>query len=255
MPSLWQRLFALMLAGSLASSAAEVPAAKSPFRAAVDSVQKAAHAHPDRSPAYFNELEKGFRRLQAVYPSEAEVYAELLFIADHTQGDSADKLARQILDWPASDEVKAKTRGVIWKKAAIGKPCDLVFTATDGTVVKVADLRGRVVLLDFWATWCSPCREKLPELKALHAKHHLHGLEIIGLSFDDEVEVLTKFTTKERIGWPQVAEGKGFDGSPRAREFGITSLPTMWLVDKRGRLRDLDARDDLAAKVEKLLAE
>jgi hypothetical protein len=80
-------------------------------------------------------------------------------------------------------------------------------------------------------------------------------LDIIGLSFDDEVEVLKKFTTKERIGWPQVAEGRGFDGSPRAREFGITSLPTMWLVDKQGRLRDLDARDDLAAKVEKLLAE
>lgn len=250
-----RHLCLLALLASPALHGADPAATQSPFRAEVESVQKAAHQDPDRSAAYFAELERGFRRLQARFPDEAEVYAELLFVADHRDGPDALALARQIIDWPAPAAVKEKAKGVLQKKAALGRPFDLRLTATDGSTIQLADLRGKVVLLDFWATWCPPCREKLPELLSLYTRSHPRGLEIIGLSFDDDLDKLRRFVVDEKIPWKQVADGKKWNDSPRARESGITSLPTMWLVDRKGLLRDIDARDDIATKVERLLSE
>ena len=235
--------------------AAEGPGTKSAFRTAVEAVQASAHQHPDRSAAYFKELEEGFRRLQAAFPAESEVYAELLFVADHTEGAPSEELARRILMWPAPAAVKTKARGVLWKKSMLGKTCNLSFMSIDGKPVKLQDQRGRVVLIDFWATWCGPCREKLPELKSLYARHHAQGFEVIGVSFDEDVEGMKDFTRKEGIAWKQVADGKGWNESPYAGEFGVTSLPTMWLLDKQGRLRDVDSREDLERKLQKLMAE
>lgn len=235
--------------------AADPAPGRTPFRAAVEAVQAAAHRHPDLSPAYFAELERGFRRVQAEFPSESEVYAELLFIADHTSGEPSVRLLEEILAWPASTEVKQKAEGVQRKKAALGRPYDFKVTTTGGRAFRLSDWRGRVVLVDFWATWCTPCREKLPEIQKLYDQAHARGLEIVGVSFDDDLRGLAAFVKKHRMPWLQVADGRGWEGSPQARQFGITSLPSMWLVDRQGVLRDLDAREDLARKVERLLAE
>lgn len=234
---------------------AEAVSDPSPFRADVEAVQQAAHRHPDGSAAYLAELETGFRRLQARYPAEGEVYAELLFVADHQSGPEALALARQILQWPAPAEIQEKARGVLAKKASLGQPLNLDLVTTQGTRLHLADLRGKVVLLDFWATWCPPCREKLPELRRLYAQHHARGLEIVGFSFDDDLGTLRRFIASEKVPWAQVADGKGWTDSPRAQESGITSLPAMWLVDRQGLLRDIDARDGLAERIERLLAE
>ncbi len=236
--------------------AAESATAKeNPFRQAVEAVQKAAHTHPEGSAPYYAELEKGFRRLQREFPQELEVYAELLYVADHTDGGSATDLAKQILEWPAPASLKEKARGVLRKKAAVGGLWTLKETSIDGHPVRLEDFRGKVVLLDFWATWCPPCREGLPELKALYARCQPKGLAIVGISFDDDLDTLRRFVRREKMDWDQVAEGKGWDDGRHAREYGITSLPTMWLIDRQGRLRDFDARKDLSAKVEKLLEE
>ena len=239
-----------------AASAATTPASSDParFRQAVAAVQRAAHAHPDRSAAYWSELERGFRRLQAEFPREGEVYAELLFVADHAPGPHAE-LLRQILAWPAPAEIQEKARGIQRKQAALNQPCTLLFPGLNVAPVSVADYRGRVVLIDFWATWCPPCREKLPELKKLYATEHGRGLEILGVSFDEDPATLRRFVSKEAIAWPQAGDGLGWNRSPLTRTLGLTSLPAMWLVDRQGRLRELDARDDLAAKVARLLAE
>ena len=111
--------------------------------------------------------------------------------------------------------------------------------------------------MDFWATWCPSCQEKLGELKSLYGRFQSHGLEIVGISFDEKPRRLGIFLDVEGVTWPQHCSGEGWSGpgAKLAARFGLTSLPGLWLVDRKVNLRDLDARENLAGKVEALLAE
>lgn len=134
------------------------------------------------------------------------------------------------------------------------KPLELKFKAADGTDVDLEKLRGKVVLVQFWATWCGPCVAELPQLVELYKKHHEQGFEILGVSLDDEEKNFQALLKKRKIAWPQHFDGLGWE-TPLAKRFGIEQLPTLWLVNKQGMVVDLDADKDLAAKVAKLLAE
>ncbi|HZQ47090.1 MAG TPA: TlpA disulfide reductase family protein, partial [Verrucomicrobiae bacterium] len=102
--------------------------------------------------------------------------------------------------------------------------------------------------------WCGPCVGEIPNVKAAYEKLHGKGFEIVGISFDQSKEALEKFVTEKEMAWPQYFDGKGW-GNKYGQEFGINSIPTMWLVDKKGNLRDTNARGELEEKVAKLLAE
>lgn len=110
------------------------------------------------------------------------------------------------------------------------------------------------VLVDFWATWCGPCMAELPKVKAAYEKLHAKGFEILGISFDREKADLEKVLAQQKMTWPQCFDDNE-EGKKIGEEFGITGIPAMWLVDKDGVLRDLNAREGLSEKVEKWLAE
>jgi peroxiredoxin len=94
----------------------------------------------------------------------------------------------------------------------------------------------------------------MPNVVAAYENLHPKGFEIVGISFDEDKDALQKFVAKQKVPWPQYFDGKGWQNK-YGQQFGINSIPAMWLVDKNGNLRDTNARGDLAGKVEKLLAE
>ncbi len=138
--------------------------------------------------------------------------------------------------------------------AAKGKPLTMKFKSVDGQEIDLSKLQGKVVLIDFWATWCGPCRAELPKVKAAYEKLHPKGFEIVGISFDKSKKDLQAFVAKEKMTWPQYFDGLYWDNKI-GKKYGIESIPTMWLVDKKGNLREMEARENLVSRVEKLLGE
>jgi thiol-disulfide isomerase/thioredoxin len=115
-------------------------------------------------------------------------------------------------------------------------------------------MKGKVVLIDFWATWCMPCIGEMPHVKEAYDKLHSKGLEIVGIDLDREKESLTEFVSGHQLEWPQYFDGQEWQ-TKFATQFHVDAIPAMWLVDKKGNLRDISAGADLNGKVEKLLAE
>ncbi|MBI5384683.1 MAG: TlpA family protein disulfide reductase [Verrucomicrobia bacterium] len=207
--------------------------------------------------AVLAEMEKSVRVLQKEFPKRQEVFEILLTLAQaQLENSAADKsrvLAKEVAD-TASGEFKENAAALLRKLDRLGKPLKLKFTSVDGDDIDLQKLRGKVVLVDFWATWCAPCRAALPEVKTVYKNCRAKGFEIVGLSFDESKERLQKFAADQGITWPQYFDGRGWENK-FGREFEITSIPTMWLIDRKGNLRELIARENLARKVEKLLAE
>lgn len=132
------------------------------------------------------------------------------------------------------------------------EPLELSFTAVDGSKVDLADLRGKVVLIDFWATWCPPCVEEAPQLVEVYEKFKDRGFEIVGISLDNEKSALETFTKENKMPWPQFFDGKGWENELAAR-FKIQSVPTMWLLGRDGKLVDPSPRARLAQAIESAL--
>ncbi len=219
-------------------------------------IERAAQAkESEGETAVTAELEKGVRALQKEFPKRPEIIQMLLEIADDVEGEKARGILQEVTNSPvASDEMKQSAAGELKKLDFVGKPIDLHFTALDGREVDVSKMKGKVVLIDFWATWCAPCVGEVPQVKEAYDKNHPKGFEIVGVSLDQEKASLTEFVAGHKLDWPQYFESQGGENK-LAGQFGITSIPAMWLVDKKGNLRDLHARSDLSGKVEKLLAE
>jgi peroxiredoxin len=116
----------------------------------------------------------------------------------------------------------------------VGDPTPAINLQTlDGQTINLASYKGKVVLLDFWATWCGPCRKALPELKSLVQQNTGKPLVVISISADEDVAAAKEFVRANGMTWPQAVDSKG---SVIYGVFGLQSLPSYVLIDTQGRV-------------------
>ena len=211
--------------------------------------------------ASFAIWEKNYLAHAATFPDDPELPDLKLSLLDLTEQFAADRLealARNLSGDPDDDvaeQAKETIVAIQTKKTLQSTPLEMKFTAIDGTEVDVTKMRGKVLLIDFWATWCAPCMEELPNLKKAYAKLHERGFEIIGISGDVHKKELEAVLKKQGMTWLQYFNNQGGE-SELMKRFGISAYPTMWLVDKKGMVVDFEAKGkDLSVKIEKLLAQ
>src|SRR5690348_16763725 len=107
----------------------------------------------------------------------------------------------------------------------------------------IAKYKGKVVLIDFWATWCGPCVAELPNVLKTYTKYHNQGFEIIGISLDEDRQKLLAFTAKMKMPWPQFFDGQGW-GNKLAVKYGVEAIPATYLLDGNGVIIAKDVRGD-----------
>jgi thiol-disulfide isomerase/thioredoxin len=202
------------------------------------------------------------RELAKAHPDEHVVFRTLTMMSRY---GPADERTRREVEKVMREELRGRVAGLSDAELAareklrslVGKPLVLEGRTPGGDAVSTARWKGKVVLVDFWATWCGPCVAELPRVKEAYAKYHDGGLEVLGVSCDFEAAALGEFLRKNPdMPWPQLFEpGEGGAPHPLAERYGVRQIPTLFLIDRRGVLRSVTARDDLEDLVPKLLEE
>ncbi|WP_422931353.1 TlpA family protein disulfide reductase [Singulisphaera sp. PoT] len=186
--------------------------------------------------------------------------AQFLAMLAEKSKDEAKKSAfedRVLKEYPKSPYTSIIQGGRLQRKS-IGKPFELAFSdAMTGTEISIAGLKGKVVVIDFWATWCGPCIAEMPKMKDLYAKFKDQGVQFIGVSLDEPkddggLDKLKAFVTENKIPWPQYYQGNGWD-SEFSKSWGINSIPSLFVVDTEGKLASVDARGKLEELIPELL--
>jgi thiol-disulfide isomerase/thioredoxin len=186
--------------------------------------------------------------------------------------EAAAPLCRPVLEALAKSpnaSMAEEARTQLKNLELVGRP--IAFTAVDGREVDVGKMKGKVVLIDFWATWCGPCIAELPNVKKVYAAYHAKGFEVVGIALENASlapsdtpeqtaakmakakKVLTDFTAKHELPWPQYMDGKYFKTDFAAR-YNIQGIPAMFLIGQDGKIVSTDARGPkLEQEVKRLL--
>ncbi len=194
-------------------------------------------------------------RLRHPFPTAACVIQCLV-----TAADLSEREALRLADSAADPEIEQRLRfaaaiAATDPRRLLGKPLDLVGRLANGAEFTTASLRGKVVLVFFWASWCQPCAAALPEVTAAHERYGNQGLAVVSVSCDHDRTALARCLAEHpEMSWPQLFNSSRPGWHELAFWCGVQSIPRLFLIDKQGVLREVNARDDLDALVRRLLA-
>jgi thiol-disulfide isomerase/thioredoxin len=145
--------------------------------------------------------------------------------------------------------------GTLRRLSLPGHPMEIKGTLLSGKPFEQSSLAGKVVLIDFWATWCGPCVAEIPNVLEQYEKYHDKGFEVVGISLDEDREALEKFVGEQKIPWPilyEKPEGEGWR-HPLSTYYGISGIPTVILIGRDGNVITLNARGEkLGEQLDKL---
>ena len=189
--------------------------------------------------------------LEATNPEDGKtvVYSE---VTTFSPGDAIAPDAFQYVPAPGVERIHYYDKSLV-----VGaKPFALQGQTLEGKTISLDDYKGRVVLLDFWATWCAPCRAELPNVLENYGKYHDKGLDIVGVSLDDadSKEELSQFVAANKMTWAHLFDAAPFRG-PNATTYGVKAIPFTLLIGKDGTIAAVNPRDeDLEPEIKAALA-
>lgn len=244
-----------MFAGHLQADDLQKGDYKSRWKAALEFIHN--------TPVQWDEFEKATRALIKDFPDKPNGYCDMMMLIEHYERSDRKRavaLANEMTSATTPEGFKLWAKGCLARLESVGKPVALQFTALDGREVDVAKMKGKVVLVDFWATTCTPCVAELPQIKADYDKYHSQGFEVIGISCDGEQQTdqkkVERFVKRKELPWPQFYDGKQQTDNKFAQAFGVDGIPHLMLIDKKGNLRFDNVRPkELDKKIVELLAE
>jgi thiol-disulfide isomerase/thioredoxin len=149
---------------------------------------------------------------------------------------------------PLIAELGQLMKGSARRLNLIGNTLEVTGSTLEGTPFNWSAYQGKVVLVDFWATWCGPCLAELPNVQKLYQAYRARGFEVVGICMDEERERLDEFLKTNPLPWTTLHEADGSTNST-AFHYGITSLPTTILIDQQGRVVSLTARGEQLTKL------
>jgi peroxiredoxin len=190
----------------------------------------------------YNKLEQGRREeLRNLLLANAGSAAALLLIeklditADFDVYDSvASAASRNNPSFKPAADLKQKV--ALERKLAVGNPApEISLPGPDGGEIKLSSLRGKVVLIDFWASWCGPCRRENPEVVRIYNRFRDKGFEVFGVSLDRDRDAWLNAIAKDGLVWTQVSDLKYWQ-SQAAQLYGVKSIPHTVLIDQEGKI-------------------
>jgi len=159
-----------------------------------------------------------------------------------------EALGKTFSDHPSErlrDNVKKMVSATLNRLSLIGHPLQITGHTVEGETFDFNDYRGKVTLVDFWASWCGPCKDEVPNIKAVYAKFHDQGFEVIGVNLDDELADAERYLATAELPWTTVVgatpETRGFE-NPNAVKCGVTAIPFLLLLDQEGNVAALHTR-------------